>query len=236
MLADRLLTRQTSPVSPDTIAAGTAGILEVVAQIGRETMLRIQRDDMEAGSILVRLIGPILLAIAAVAAVILYRPRLIARLSAMIGTEMAPSSKIVVGVGIATWRIIVPSVAVGVVALLVFTSGALGPQGLALLDGVAITALLVIGTHALAAAYFAPRLPQLRLSGLDDKCANAASRWVVALGGIYGLDRMLVANADGLDLPIEANEIINLVLLVQGGLALWRFERALQTHDHARRS
>ncbi|MEO1469736.1 MAG: DUF3772 domain-containing protein [Pseudomonadota bacterium] len=227
MLAERLLTRQTSPVSPVTIAAGTAGLLEAGAQIGREAMLRIERDDMEARSILLRLIGPILLAIAAIAAVIVYRPRLIARLGRMIGTEMAPSSRIVVGVAIATWRIIVPSVAVGVVTLLVFTSGALGPQGLALLEGVAITLLLVVGTHALAAAYFAPRLPQLRLSGLDDKCANAASRWVVGLGAIYGLDRMLVANADGLQLPIESNEIINLALLVQGGLALWRFERAI---------
>ncbi|MEL6775183.1 MAG: DUF3772 domain-containing protein, partial [Pseudomonadota bacterium] len=227
LLADLLLTREQSPLNPQVAATAVAGLFTLVADLGREVRLRMTAETMAPVAVALRLLTPILLIALTTAALLVFRRRVLLWIDGHVSAELPDGSKVAVGLGLAVARLVFPAIGLGIILGIAASSGLLGSQGQALVAGLARVAGLAIAAYALAGCYFAPYQPNLRLSHLDDASARAAHRWTLALAVIYGLDRMLVENLDGIDLPLETNIVVNFTLLVAGALALWQFERAI---------
>ncbi|MEM6973405.1 MAG: mechanosensitive ion channel domain-containing protein [Pseudomonadota bacterium] len=227
ILTNRLTTRETSPLAPSMIRGALAGFADLASTLQRETARALEAESMAPGAVGLRLLGPFVVAIFIGVALAMARRALTDRLSGLVHDEMPASRRILVGIGLTASRLLLPALAVTVIALLFVQSGLLGPRGQALILSLAGAASIFVATFALATAFFAPRLPALRLSNLDDRCAASATRWSLVLAAVYGLDGPFAAEADTVDLAFESSTLANLVLLSFGGLALWRFERAI---------
>ncbi|MEM6422535.1 MAG: DUF3772 domain-containing protein, partial [Pseudomonadota bacterium] len=227
LLTERLRTRGQTPLAPAVLRGATAGIVDLLGEMAAETRSRVLSAENSALGVLLRLIVPVALVAVTASLVLVFRRRAFAWLRLRVRQDLPTDRKIAIGLGLAVMRLVVPTVALTIVVTILLSSGLLGEQALALIRGLAATAFIAVATHALAGAYFAPYLPAIRLSGLDDRCARAAQRFAIILGVVWGLDRMLVRTADGLALPEETQIAINLALLIGGGLALWGFERAI---------
>jgi len=83
--------------------------------------------------------------------------------------------------------------------------------------------MAVIAAYALGASFYAPHMPQFRLSKLPQEDAKAAHRWIMVLAAVVGLDLVLVEQGRRLGLSLEGLELVNTVLLLGGGVALWAF-------------
>ncbi|MGF1551535.1 MAG: mechanosensitive ion channel domain-containing protein [Paracoccaceae bacterium] len=230
LLTDRLLTRQRIPLAPAVLTEAAAGLATLGIEIGAEVRRRLADRAGEPAELLFRLTGPLAAVLATGAALYLLRRRVLKRLLAYLDQPMAASRKIIVGAGLTAARLFLPSLVLALVLAAALASRLFGPLGQEVLEGLARTALILIAASALAAAYFSPLVAQLRLSNLDDASAQTANSYVIVLAALYGLDTLFVQNAEDLDLPIEAVQLLNLAFLTLGGLALWRFERAVASY------
>ncbi|MEM9782980.1 MAG: mechanosensitive ion channel domain-containing protein [Pseudomonadota bacterium] len=227
ILTTRLQTREASPLAPSSLLAAASGFAEFAQTLRDEVANALAAERMQAGAVGLRLLAPIAVAIFIAVLLNVTRRALIARIAAMITEDMPPSRRILVGIAVTASRLFLPALGVALVVVLFLQSGMLGLRGEALLRGLGRAAMILIATFALANAFFAPRLPALRLSNLDDRSAAVATRWALVLAAVYGLDGPFAAQAVGVGLSLEAATFANFVLLSAGGFALWRFERAL---------
>ncbi|MEO0822415.1 MAG: hypothetical protein AAF074_18560, partial [Pseudomonadota bacterium] len=234
LFRERLLDRQASVLEAWIVRDGVTAISGVASAIWFETTFRLTNQQLLGPQLIGRLIAPVGLTIVGCFLLFGLRRAALGRLLAGMDRPMPTSRKIVVAAGITLTRVLIPLIALILIVLGARISGLLGPQGQGLLDGLGETALIVIAAYALGGTFFAPRLRQLRLSHLDDSCAINAHRWLMALAAVVGLDHALLGESTSFRMPVDGLPFVNIVLLVLGGIALWRFERALQTHDHAR--
>lgn len=233
LFTDTLLSRDLSIFEGPVVQDGVREILDAVGEIAREAQVRAETEfAMEA--VAGRLLAPMGIALVGAVLLLALRRVVLQRVAPMLTREIGASRKIAVAVAVTLARLLLPAIGLTFVLVAAASSDLLGAQGEAAVRGLGQTALLVIGAYALGGAFFAPGLPQIRLSHLDEACASKAHRWMMVLAGIVGLDRWLVASSTGFELGFEAVVLCNLVLVTFGGMALWRFERALMTHDHAR--
>ncbi|MEL6577703.1 MAG: hypothetical protein AAFQ81_17620, partial [Pseudomonadota bacterium] len=233
LFRERLLSRDRSIFEGPLIQDGFREVSETFGVIAAEVRVRA-KNDAAMGAVAGRLLAPMGLAIIGAVLLLALRRAVVQRVAPMLDAEISASRKIAVAVALTLARLLLPFLALAFLAVAALSSQLLGVQGEAALKGLASATVLVIAAYALGGAFFAPGLPQIRLSHLDEACAGKAHRWMMVLAAVVGFDRMFVAGETGIEIGFEALVLLNLILVTIGSLALWRFERALMTHDHAR--
>jgi small-conductance mechanosensitive channel len=217
-----LLTRGPSPLEPGVAARAFASLVSLAADIAGETATHIAESRLDMPTVLRAGLALALLG-AALFLVLRARRALLTRLVRPLTPEAPGKRRVLAGLGATVVRLLVPALALALFLAAVWSSGFLGPQGQTLVRGLAWTALVVIGAYGLGGAFYAPHAPALRFSRLSEAEAIAAHRWLMALAAVVGLDRVLVIQGDALGLAIEALSLVNAVLLVLGGIAVWGY-------------
>ncbi len=223
---EELFSRGPSLFDLDLPARGFAAIQRVAGVIALEIGARIESLTLTPERT-ARLVLPLFLLVGGIAIGLKLRAYALRRLIAGVSPEMDLSRRVTCGAAITLVRLILPAWAVGMVLGGLLLTGLLGGRGETLLSGLAETALIVVGAYALGGAYYAPSAPTLRLSKLNDSQAMAALRWLAVLALVMGLDRVFVDRSDALGMAVEGLALINIGLLVVGGIALWRYARFL---------
>jgi small-conductance mechanosensitive channel len=224
-LRRELFTRQFMTRGPSIFGAGAAGqalasVTKVAAEIRAETSERIAGAVLDA-RFLVRMLLTLLLIAGALFLVLRVKRAALRRLMPVAG---APSrAGALAGLSVTLVRLLMSGTALAMTAFALWNSGFLGPRGELLLGGIAQTVMAVIAAYALGGAYYAPHIPQYRLSRLGDEDAIAASRWLMALAAVMGLDLAFVVNGHQLGLSLAALDFLNTALICGGAVALWAF-------------
>ena len=227
LFTERLLGRGPSLLDPATPGKAISALGRTLGTIGLETTYRLERQQVSASRIF-GLLMPLAVVLVAGFLLLAVRRRVLDRLLRPITPDTPHSRRAAIVVGIVLTRLLLPAAALAIAVFAIGQSDLLGPRGEAVLAGLARAAALVIAAAALGGAFFAPRAPILRLSRLDDFSAVHAHRWLIALAAVAGLDRALVATGQDLGMAIEGLSLVNSVLLVLGGITLWRFVHFLQ--------
>ena len=237
LFTEQLLTRGPSVLAPASLAEGVAAVRGALAAVTAEVAERVAADALDASRLAEKL-APLLLLVLVLFGLMMLRRVTVARLTRMIGPESGQGRSIAIGVALTVTRLVLPAASIGLVLLALYRSELLGPQGLAFLRGAALGMLLFVGAYVLSLAFFAPNAARLRLSSLDDAGAGRAHWWLVALAAVVALDRALVVSGQHVGLAVEALSLLNAVLLVLGGIALWKviglmavWQPALTTSD-----
>ena len=220
--AEQLLQRQASPLNPELWSETGSEMALQMRELRAETRTRVNIQGAVA-SLIDRLALPLVLAIAGLFLALVVRRWLVDRLKTRVREDMSHPKRVGLGVCITLARLLLPAVAVTMVLVGLGYSGLIGPKGEQLIGGLAAGAMTVIAAYALSGAFFAPSVPLLRLSRLDDAAATGAQRWLVALAAVVALDEVLVASGRETGISVGALSVLNAGLLVMGGVALWRF-------------
>jgi len=227
LFTDRLQTRGPSLFDAGMIQTA----LEALARKGNVILLETRTRFADLDITVPRLIGAALLVAMVVGLVILMvrlRNMIIRSMLGRIREDTPRSQRVAAGAGIALARLFLPFISLSTVFGAVWLSGLLGGQGQMLLIGLAKGTAVVIGAYALGGAFFAPHAPLLRLSILSDTDAICAHRWLIMVAGIVGLDRALVQEGQTMGVAVEGLALLNTVLLILGGIALWTFLRHIR--------
>ena len=228
----QLFTRGPSPLVPERAAFAWRSVERQFRAINLEIRRNIT-DSASMRSAIDRLALPVLLALIGLVLAVGTRRFLVRRLSNLLADDEAHSRRVMVATSVTLARLLLPSVAVGLVFLGILNSGLLGPTGLTYAWGFCFAALVVIGAFALGGAYFSPSYPKIRISTLDDADAWRAFRWLTIIAIVVGLDEALVVSGERAGLNVDALSILNAGLLVLGGMALWRYVAAAHVGDAA---
>ena len=220
-----ILERQPTPVSPERVRAAWESVKTRSLTIVREIQARAKNDG--SGVLIDQLGLPLFLALCAFALAFWLRRRLIRWIRGRVDHEETPARRARLTAIITLVRLILPSIGVGLVVVGLRQSGLMGPNGMVLTVNVAIAAFCLIAAYAFGGAFFGPRSRGLRVSGLSDWRATSGYRWYVLLAFVLAADQLLVAAGKDLRLTVDALSVINAVLLVLGGFALWHLVRAI---------
>ncbi|MEM7189304.1 MAG: mechanosensitive ion channel domain-containing protein [Pseudomonadota bacterium] len=225
-----LFSRQASPADPEKIVGAVDSFGVRAAIIGREISART--DDLPTLTLLTdRLALPILMLLLALFLTVRVRGWLIARLLRTVGPDMSSQARLGVAAALLAVRAILPTIGLVLVIQSLGKSGVLGPNGMLLLDSIAEAFGIAIGAYALSASYFAPNAHELRISTLPEEKAARAHRWVSALALVAVLDRLLIVSGSDIRLTLDALSVINAILLVLGGMFLWRLMKAIRMRE-----
>jgi len=233
-LADRrreLFTKELVERGPTLVQAGViehafASILDISRRLLRESGRKLRHPGM-GWDATANILGLAALTIFGLVFLTRGRRKVIRRLLAGLDDTTPHSRRVTIALGITIARLVVPALSVAMVIAAVWSTGVLGYYGFLILRGVAGAAGLVIVAYALGGVYYAPRAPQLRFSALDDARAAKAHRRIVRLAVVVGLDSVLVVQGEAIGLSVEALTLINSVLLILGGAALWSLVQAI---------
>ena len=220
--ASQLMTRGMSPLSREVVTGTLGAMTELVDGVGREIADRARIADV-VGQLANRLALPTFLALIGVVLAVGMRRWAVRRLLAQIGEDDPMPKRLALGSMLAITRLLLPTLALGLILAGAAYSGLLGPRGEVLVRGLTLAFGFVIGAYALGGAYFAPYAAGMRLADLDDACARASHRWLIALTAAVGANVVLVAQAEDLGLPLEAQVGLNAIVLALGGALLWAF-------------
>ncbi len=143
----------------------------------------------------------------------------------VLGEGPSRARRLLVGVGVTLTRLILPIAALAAVRYALEVLELLGPKGSVAVDALTLAAAAMALMYALIYAFFAPTVPSLRLSALDDKTASKAAWFAMMVGLSLALDIALIGGGEKLDIPIEALTVVNFCIIVFGALYLWRFAR-----------
>ncbi|MEM0944299.1 MAG: mechanosensitive ion channel domain-containing protein, partial [Pseudomonadota bacterium] len=224
----QMLTRAPSIFDTALWARATETIGRKITQIGRESRAKISEKHMTGERVPLILFGA-LFTIGAL--ILIFRAKRAAEswLISRLGEGEKPAHGVTIAVCLTIARLLLPAVAVTLVMAWLFTADILGTYGFRLMEGFAHTAMVVIGAYGLGGAFFAPHEPRLRISRFDDRCSRIAHYWLMAVAMIAGLDSALVQDGtEGLGLSFEALLLINSVLIIPGGIALYMLATTLK--------
>ncbi|MEM1385236.1 MAG: mechanosensitive ion channel domain-containing protein, partial [Pseudomonadota bacterium] len=132
------------------------------------------------------------------------------------------SRRVAIATGVTLTRLLIPALSVGLILFAARNSGLLGDAGTELMRGLTSAAFLMIAAYALGGAFFSPKVPELRLSSLEDSEARHAHRWLIVLAGVAGLDAALVERGTHIGMAVEGLALLNAIMLVAGGFAVLR--------------
>ncbi|MFQ5566748.1 MAG: mechanosensitive ion channel family protein, partial [Paracoccaceae bacterium] len=222
LFAERLLGRGPSLLDPAMPGRAISALGRTLGTIELETAYRLKQQRVSTSRAFA-LLMPLALVLVAGFLLLAARRRVLDWLLRQVTPATPQSRRAAIAVGIVLARLLLPAAALAIAVVAIDQSDLLGPRGEEVLAGLARAAALVIAAAALGGAFFAPRAPVLRLSRLDDHAAVHAHRWLIALAAVVGLDRALVATGQDLGMAIEGLSLLNSVLLVPGGITLWRF-------------
>jgi small-conductance mechanosensitive channel len=227
LFTEQLLNRGPSLLDPAMPGKAVAALGRTAGTIRLETTYRLEQQQVSA-SWLFSLLTPVIVVLLAGLLLLTSRRSALDWLLRQIKPDTPHSRRAAIAVGIMLIRLLLPAAALVITVFAIDHSDLLGPRGEAALAGLARAAALAIAANALGGAFFAPRAPGLRLSHLDDLSAVHAHRWLIALAAVVGFDRALVTTGQDLGMAIEGLSLLNIALLVLGGITLWRFVHFLQ--------
>ncbi|MEL6477910.1 MAG: DUF3772 domain-containing protein [Pseudomonadota bacterium] len=221
IFTQQILSRGPSLFQTGVWLRGLQAIERKAGQIRKETASRLEKVELFSRATLVSAVAMIGLA---GLLVLIFRFKAWAenQILMRVTDGDATRHKASCAVSLTLIRLLLPAAALFLAMGGLFSLELTGPQGTSLLRGLAIGCLLVIGAYGLTGAFFAPTLPQIRLSRFGDTECRVAQRRIVILAVIVALDNILVEGGEGgLSLPVEALVLINTALLAIGGISLW---------------
>ncbi len=225
---EQLLERGPGLFDDDMPWEGFVAVGRKAHAIWLETVFRATQLSLDAET-LTRLGLPVLLLVGALLILLRIKDTALRWLYAQINESSRKSRRVAVGVGITLARLLLPAGAVVLILGGLVLSGLFGGQGTSFLIGIGRAALLVITAFALGSAYFSPSSKLLRLSTLSDREALVASRWLLLLAVVVGLNRAFVVQGEEMRLAVEGLALLNIALLLPGGVALWGLVRYVCT-------
>ncbi len=220
----KLLAREPSPVGPAQIDAAWKSLKSRSTTVRREIEARIGSIGTE--TLIDRLALPFFLTLLAFGLAIWLRRRIVDWIRVRVDDEASATRRAMLTGGVTLVRLILPTVGIAMTLIGLRQSELLGPVGMALTVNLGIASTILIAAYAFGSAYFSPMSRALRISDMDDSQASRAYRWYMILAGIAAIDQFVVAPGRDLRLAVEALSVMNAILLVIGGYALWRFVRA----------
>ena len=228
----QLLQRGASPLAPGRLTKAWGSLKRQVKAI------RIEVNDALSGERALAALGdrlalPAVLAVLALILAIALRRRLVGWLTGSARSDAPVLRRFAIATGVTLARLLLPAVAVILLVIGALMSGLLGPTGALYVRALGGAALIFVGAYALSAAFFSPGAPSLRLSRLDDGPASTAHAWLLVLAAVVGLDHVLIDAGEQAGMTTDALALLNAPLLILGGLALWRFVRAVHLGDVA---
>jgi len=216
----QLIERGPSVLEPSTFSVGVDAIGRTLGLIWLETSARIAQRSVDA-PLIVALLVP--LALIAVVVVVLLRAKTIAvnYLASAVSPETPQAKRVAIGAALGLARFFLPFLAMLLLLGSIANSDLLGGQGEILLRGIGQAVMIVVAAYAFSGAFFAPKTPLLRPAILMECDAVASHRWTVLLAGVVALDHALVRKGEEVGLALEGLVLLNAVVLVLGGIALW---------------
>ncbi len=140
----------------------------------------------------------------------------------ILGPPPSRTRRLIVGIGVTLTRLLMPLAALLSVRYALKSLGLLGPTGEIIVDGVTSGLVVVAVTYAMGFAFFAPRTPELRLSGLDDGTARRASFYAMTIAVALAFNIGLVGAGEAMNLPRETLAVLNLCTVIIASWGLWR--------------
>ncbi len=135
--------------------------------------------------------------------------------------------RIGLGAAAALARVAAPAAGLLLVWGAVDQSGLLGPRADVLLRYAVAGGLMLVGARGIAAAFYAPDAPLLRLSSLDDAKSVVAARRALGVGGALFFYMTVVRGGEAAELSSGALAVFNLVILIGGAASLWMLARSV---------
>lgn len=218
--ADQLATLGPTPANPVLWPEAVAEAVGVAERLFDETVYAL-RDPVRQAERMTRL--PLLAAGIAAAIFLAFwvRIRAVTAIQARIGEQSTAGQRIGATALAAVVRFVVPVVGLGIFVVAARSSQLLGPLGSKLLDATAMGLALWIGARGIAAAFYAPDAPRLRLTSQDDVAASRAANWAIALGGVLFAYMAFVRGGEAAGLSAGTLAIYNAVIIALGAVALW---------------
>lgn len=142
-----------------------------------------------------------------------------------LGDGPSRARRLLVGIGVTLTRLIMPIAALAAIRYALEVLELLGPKGEIVVDALTLAAASMAVMYALIYAFFAPAVPSLRLSVLDDRTAAKAAWYAMMVGLSLALDIALIGGGEKLGVPIEALTVVNFCVIVFGAFYLWRFAK-----------
>jgi small-conductance mechanosensitive channel len=228
LFTEEMLTRGPSVFEAGAISRAFASIGSVSSTILAETVERAQGRRLDT-RFFIRLALALALIGAALFLLLRVKRAALRRLMPRVAEGAERRRGILTGLGVTLVRVLIPAAALGMIVFAIWNSQLVGPRGEILLGGLTRAMMAVVAAYALGGAFYSPHFPDYRLSQLPEDAANAASRWLMALAAVVGLDQILVMQGHRLGHSIEGLEFINTLLVICGGVALWGFAGYLTT-------
>jgi len=140
-----------------------------------------------------------------------------------LGRPPSRTRRLLVGIGMTLTRLLMPIGAIIAARYALGLLDLLGPTGKILVNGLSVGLAFVALTYALVFAFFAPRMPQLRLSStMSDAIARRASFCAMAISVAVAVNIGLVGAGEKLSLPEGALVVYNLFTVLLASWFLWQ--------------
>jgi small-conductance mechanosensitive channel len=222
LFTEEMLTRGPSVFEAGAVERALASIGSVSSATLAETVERAQGSTLDT-RFFIRL--PLALLLIGAALFLLLRVKRAALRHLMPGAAEGIERRrgILTGLGVTLVRLLIPTAALAMTVFAIWSSQLVGPRGEIMLGGLTRAMMAVVAAYALGGAFYSPHFPDYRLSQLPEDAAAAASRWLMALAAVVGLDLLFVVQGHRLGHTIEGLEFINTLLVICGGVALWGF-------------
>ncbi len=130
--------------------------------------------------------------------------------------------RLAVGIGVTLTRLLIPLGALLIARYALNAMELLGPTGQIVVDEMSRGLLVIAATYALGFAFFAPRTPDLRLSGFDDKTARRASFYAMTIALALALNIGFLGAGEKLGLSVATLAVINLCTVLLAAWGLWQ--------------
>ncbi|TVQ56551.1 MAG: DUF3772 domain-containing protein [Rhodobacteraceae bacterium] len=224
-LLNRLTTRGPSPLDP-RLWPGAAQDFAAFAERAVADAAEEWRDPVNREHALDRAPVAAIAFLAAAGLIVVVRNRLSGWLAASASRAGATRSRMIaVAVIGALARIALPLAALALVGFGVTFSKLFGETIETLVRNTGTGLLYFIGAYALAAAFYSPDVPAMRLTALPDKEAAKARTAVMWLAGVLALDYAVVGALDRLRFAENTLIVANFVGVSLAGAFLWRLKR-----------
>jgi small-conductance mechanosensitive channel len=139
-----------------------------------------------------------------------------------LGPPPSRARRLAVGIGVTLTRLLIPLAALLAARYALDTMQLLGPTGRVVVDETSRGLLVIAVTYALSFAFFAPRTPDLRLSGFDDRTARRASFYAMTIAVALALNIGLVGAGEQLGLSVSTLAVMNLCTVLLAAWGLWQ--------------
>jgi len=223
---DELLRLNPSPLSPSAIVRAAEDFATRIDSIVADAVTGVQRGDS-------RRLPALLLALAGIVILVAVRRRIIAWIENRLAQGLAEEAgrarfaAFFGALALSVSWLVIPGAGMALILLALETSGAAFGSAAPVIDDIGWLALCLVGAVWLAETLFGGNPVMQRHFALRPKAERVARRMTLLLGLVAGLDLLVMRGAMSGWLTLRTLSVLNLALLVIGGIALHRLGTAL---------